>query len=119
MEYRKTKRPVAFTRSTGDGLQFKLPSDAMLVSPWHQIGRSQGLSILGRHVDWHGLGASQLGRLEQIHWVLAYFFSWVLGKKSSSGLALIWNLYVTIVAFVRLKCYSYCTVFQDTRDRVK
>ncbi|KAM2647517.1 hypothetical protein TB1_000750 [Malus domestica] len=89
MEYMKTKRPVAFTRSTGDGLQFKLPSDAMLASPWHQIGRSQDLSILGRPVDWHGLGASQLGRLEQIHWVLAYFFGWVLGKKSSSGLALI------------------------------
>ncbi|CAN6551732.1 unnamed protein product [Malus baccata var. baccata] len=88
MEYRKTKRPVALTRSTGDGLQFKLPSDAMLASPWHQIGRSQGLSILGRPVDWHGLGASQLGRLEQIHWVLAYFFGWVLGKKSSNGLAL-------------------------------
>ncbi|KAM1987386.1 hypothetical protein ACFX15_034656 [Malus domestica] len=47
MEYRKMKWSVAFVRSTGDGLQFKNPSDATLASTWRHTGRSMPLSILG------------------------------------------------------------------------
>ncbi|KAM1468934.1 hypothetical protein ACFX13_040411 [Malus domestica] len=62
--------------------------DVTMTLAWSQMSRLLPLSILGRPVDWLGLGASLFHGLEWIDRVLAWFFDWVLGYSTSGGTAL-------------------------------